>query len=157
MNVDGHSDSVTLPTSDTASISGSITMPSSLGYNRSSSTSSKLYRGFGKVTSGIPGDVSINGDNVAVGLESIAYTANRVYQVTSLKTELTYNINGSGTVNIYGGYQANYNMYDIIVPSPTEFGYISLKFNKGELISTSCNNLYVNSNLVFYITNVSIS
>ena len=155
VNVDGHSDSVTLPTSDTASISGSINVPTSLGYNyTSSSYTSKPYASFSNRVSELSGDVSIYSENIVVGFYGYG-TATSLRKVSSVTSTVTYNINGSGTVKIYGGYKAN--VAAIIMASDSSFGYLSYTFNEGQLVSSSYNNLYVGQDPTFYITSVSIS
>ena len=150
VNVDGHSDSVTLPTSDTASISGSINVPTSLGYNyASSSYTSKPYANFSNRVSELSGDVSIYSENIVVGFYGYG-TATSLRKVSSVTSTVTYNINGSGTVKIYG-------VAAIIMASDSSFGYLSYTFNEGQLVSSSYNNLYVGQDPTFYITSVSIS
>ena len=157
VNVDGHRDSVTLPTSDRASISGSITLPDSLSVSSSTGVYSVHTVGIDESGSQIQGDVTVFSPNIVSTTGNFGNTM-CTQKITSLTSEPTYNIHGSGTVTIYGGYASSTSSISkMIVPSTTSTGYLSYIFDNGDLSSMSVSDLYTNGTSPFCVTSVAIN
>ena len=156
VNVDGHSDSVTLPTSDRASISGSITLPDALYGTYSDNAHSAYAASVVELGSQLQGDVTVFSSNIVSIIDNFS-SAYSIQEITSLTSEPAYNINGSGTVTIYGGCAYSTSDPKIITPSTTSMGSISYKFDNGDLSSMSVSKIYLNHTSFFYVTGVTIN
>ena len=141
VNVDGHSDSVTLPTSDAASISGSIII-NELSVNYESTVTSASRASVECRDIDLAGDVTVSCPNVIV--RTYNRSSSNTNKVTKIKSGLACNINGSGTVKITGCFSATYasDISSVYLTSTGAMGYILCVFDKGNLVSSKPYNLF---------------